>query len=364
MRAVDGALASIEDTLRELRLDESTNIIVAAEHGFSRIWKTSGTSPSIKVAAESRPAGQLPPGFLAIDLISVLQEDDPRLSLFDSDNDHRMVDWQLGEFPERGNAVIAATPTDPHVRIEAQGGHDSLYLPRRGTKEQIQQLGQTIVKALLSHDYVSGVFVDEDRVGRIRGALSMKHIISDTRGRVRRPDIVVSFASANIGCERPTVCTAMIADTPLEEGGTISGHFSRSHTWNFMAARGPAFQTRFVSRAPASNADIGKTVAALLQVQPRSIVRQPARVLTESLRGSEGKPDPDMREYLVDSKRSIEDDLITQVRLQAVGSTVYFDAAGFPGWTVGLKEDPYHIEWRWPQFRWPRRLTISISPDE
>ena len=110
-----------------------------------------------------------------------------------------------------------------------------------------------------------------------------------------------------------------------------------------MAARGPDFRDRYVSRAPASNADIGITIARLMQVD-RERSRRPGRVLGERLRGNEGKIEPVARQYYVESKRAPEDDVLTQVRLQAVGTTVYFDASGF----------------HWPKWR---TFTISITPD-
>jgi hypothetical protein len=364
VRAADEVLATIERSLKEVGVYDDTNIIVAAEHGVSRIWKASATSPSLKVAADLRPADELPPGFLAIDLISALTDDDPRLSLFDADNGNKRLDWQLGEHPQKGNALIGADPSDPDVRIEAYGGHDALYLPERISKQEGRRMGLVIVAALMSHDYVSGVFIDESRIGKVPGALSIDKILPGSQSHGRRPDIVVGFASANIGCDRPTVCTAMISDTPLEEGGTIPGHFSRSDTWNFMAARGPDFRTGYVDRAPASNADIGVTIAHLMQIDRRA-GKAGRRVLVESLSGSEGKSEPVARQYVVESRRSEEDDLVTQVRLQAVGSAIYFDAAGFPGWTVGLKEEASRDGARWSGLHWPkwRTFTISITPD-
>ena len=43
--------------------------------------------------------------------------------------------------------------------------------------------------------------------------------------------------------------------------------FSRADTWNFMAMQGPDFKARFVDPAPASNADIGRTIARTAAVK-------------------------------------------------------------------------------------------------
>jgi len=88
-----------------------------------------------------------------------------------------------------------------------------------------------------------------------------------------------------------------------------------------------------VSRAPASNADVGITVAHLMQLDRRSRRIGGGRVLAESLRGSDGKMEP-ARQYVVESKRSGDDD--PTVRAPA--------GQGF----------------RWPNWR---TFTISITPD-
>ena len=47
-------------------------------------------------------------------------------------------------------------------------------------------------------------------------------------------------------------------------GQGIHGSFSRADTRNTMAAAGPSFRQRFDSIAPASNADLGKTIIRLM----------------------------------------------------------------------------------------------------
>lgn len=100
-------------------------------------------------------------------------------------------------------------------------------------------------------DYVSGVLVNDKRVGRIRGTLSQEHLGWRPTPSPRVPDIVVNFASVSAGCRLPMTCTFAIADTLLEEGDDISGAFSRADTWTFMAARGPDFRAAFTDRIPA-----------------------------------------------------------------------------------------------------------------
>ena len=65
----------------------------------------------------------------------------------------------------------------------------------------------------------------------------------------------------------------------------MHGSFSRADTMNFMAAIGPSFKKGFVNDAPVSNADIGKTLAHLLNLKiPFNGVLQ-GRVIDEVLPG-------------------------------------------------------------------------------
>ena len=53
-------------------LRRRTDIVVAADHGFSTISKQSATSPAAKAEYKDVPKGFLPPGFVAIDLAKAL----------------------------------------------------------------------------------------------------------------------------------------------------------------------------------------------------------------------------------------------------------------------------------------------------
>jgi hypothetical protein len=115
----------------------------------------------------------------------------------------------------------------------------------------------------------------------------------------------------------------------------MHGSFSRADTWNFMAARGPDFRSHFVDALPASNADIGRTVARLLQLEINPRGKLQGRVLTEALNGSQ-PPAPQSTARVLES-RAAKNGLKTVLRTQSVGDQHYFDAAGFPGRTVGLE---------------------------
>jgi hypothetical protein len=87
------------------------------------------------------------------------------------------------------------------------------------------------------------------------------------------------------------------------------------------------------------------------------------RVLSEGLKGNENMKPPVVRQRVIASKYTA-DGIATEVALQSVGKTKYFDAAGFPGWTVGIR---YHDApagwafWRWDLPR-PRAFRIDVTP--
>lgn len=340
LRVADGALAAIEQTLKAVGLYETTNIIAVADHGFSTIAKDSENG-----------ARELPTGFLAVDLAAALQRDDPNMVLYDPDVDNTIID-PAKHHPSKGNGVIGTDPKFPQVVIAANGGSDLIYLPALGPKgplpdedkvpatEQlrIKKLGERIAQVLLDRDYVSGLFLDDRRLGKIAGSLSLEDIGLIGQAKTPKPAIVVSFRSyVGTPCARlnPLLCAKEIADTTYQSGGGMHGSFSRADTWNFMAARGPDFRTLYTDELPASNADIGMTIAHLLQLQLIPRGKLTGRVLTEGLRGHESDPLPKVEHRTRESDPSSRG-LKTVLRTQVVGTYTYYDVAGFPGRTVGL----------------------------
>jgi hypothetical protein len=339
IRSADSALAAIEQALKSLALADTTNIVVAADHGFSVISKASRTSPAAKAVYRDVPDGELPPGFLAIDLLVALQHADPALRLFDPDADNSPIEWNNGEHPRHGNGLIGRNAETPEVIVAANGGSDLIYLPGNRSRPSTIRLARTLVRALTEQDYVSGLFVDTERLGALAGALSLKDIGLSGSAVTPRPAIVVNFASFSTGCDRPVLCAAVIADTTLQQGQGMHGSFSRADTWNFMAARGPDFRVRFVDTLPASNADVGVTLAHLLRLERPPNGKLEGRVLHETLSyGAPGDAPVVTRRTLV--SRPAANGRKTLLKTQAVGSTVYWDAAGFAGRTVGLEDRP------------------------
>jgi arylsulfatase A-like enzyme len=319
----DDDLAAIIAALKDLGLEHDTNIFVTADHGFSTVSKQSKTSPAAKLKYENVPEGQLPPGFLAIDIAHALGQ-----PLHEPTAQGPGVDYKAGKYPRRASASIGNDPAKPDIVIGANGGNDLIYLPQGNANTLVRQ----VVKALLAQDYTSGVFVRDD-LGPVPGAVPMSRVGLTGDARTPTPAIVVNFRSETTGCDQPLFCSATVSDTTLLQGQGHHGSFSRADTGNFMAAIGPAFRKGFNDTAPVSNADIAPTLEKVLGVTLPPVGKLRGRALTEAL--MDGKP---VRPWRVDviSKRG-DNGLRTIVNMQFVGLTRYFDAAGFAGRTVGLK---------------------------
>ena len=269
-----------------------------------------------------------------------------------------------GGSPEKPVGLVhfaAARKGQPTIHLEQRFGDLGRTAIRLSSVRTALDLAKAAVDAAFRQDYTSGVFVNEATVGKLRGTVSLEHIGARAASATRLPDIVVTFVSLSLQCDRPTLCAASIADTLLDEGEVLRGSFSRADTWNFIAARGPDFQKGLNSKVPASNADVIRTMGELLQLSTSIPAEAPGRVLVESLRGNEGMRPRVSREVI--SSKATKDGWITEVHLQRVGSTKYFYAAGGPGWTVGIAPRPAPIEWRPWKWDWPRIKRIRISID-
>jgi hypothetical protein len=216
------------------------------------------------------------------------------------------------------------------VVVAANGGSDLIYLP-----DGDRAMAKRVVHVLLAQDYVSGIFVDS-KLGKLPGTLSLDDVALEGSAVTPHPAIAISFRSFDTVCGEPVQCTVEVADTILQQGQGMHGSFSRADTWNFMAMQGPDFKSHFVDPAPASNADVGRTIAQLMQLDVSDRGKLLGRVLVEAL--------PDGAEPQVTGRVMMSEPapngLATVVNMQTVGDTRYFDAAGFPGRTVGLSSTP------------------------
>jgi hypothetical protein len=322
IRNADDDLGRILAAVAELGLARDTDIIVAADHGFSTISKESATSSTTKLGYTDTPASLLPLGFLAIDLAKSLD-----LPLIDHESNFATAGE--GTHPRLGNAMIGGDRDHPRVVIATNGGSDLIYIPD-GDKE----LAGKIAKALLAQDYVSGLFVDGG-LGNFPGTLSLADINLDGAAVTPRPAIVVNFRSFDTVCGEPVRCPVEVADTGLQQGQGMHGNLSRADTWNFMALAGPDFKWGFVDTAPVSNADVGRTVAAVMGLEFKDKGTLTGRVITEAMPGGAM---PEVKGWSIVSAPA-DNGLRTVLDVQAVGNVRYVDAGGFRGRTLGLSQN-------------------------
>ena len=320
IKNADDQVGKLRQTLAELGLDKTTDIIVSADHGFSTISRLAKSR-----AAEDRyddvPVGFLPPGFLALDLASALG-----MPLSDPDAGNARV--AQGHHPKQGNGLLGKDPASPDLVVAANGGSDLIYIPASPSAHYVA--GRAI-NFLLHQDYVSGLFVDPG-LGEFPGTLPMSEINLDGHAVTPHPSIIVNFASFSTGCDKPTTCSVDISDTTLNHGQGMHGSFSRGDTFNFTAAIGPGFKAGYKDQVPVSNADVGETIAALLQLNmPRNGVLI-GRPMSEAFPGGS---EPKVESIVLKSKPSA-DGQVTVLKMQKVGETRYFDTAGFKGRTLGL----------------------------
>ena len=319
IRNADDDLARIRSALNELGLLDSTDIITTSDHGFSTISKESNTSTTVKTKFADALPNHLPLGFVALDLAHALD-----MPLIDPDDGYKTI--ADGQHTKAGNGLIGGDRNKPKVVVAANGGSDLIYIP-----DGDKTIAKRIVDSLLSQDYVSGLFVDS-KLGKLPGTLSLDDIALEGSAVTPHPAIAVNFRSFDTVCGEPVRCTVEIADTVLQQGQGMHGSFSRADTWNFMAMQGPDFKSRFVDPAPASNADLGRTIAELMHLDVHDKGNLVGRVLTETLPGGAV---PEVTSRVITSDAA-PNGLVTVLDAQQVGATRYFDAAGFPGRTVGL----------------------------
>src|SRR5258705_3290069 len=322
IKNADNNLAQLRKALDDLGLTATTNLMIAADHGFSTISKESKTSPSAKAGYEDTPKDFLPMGFVAIDLAKALN-----LPLFDpNDKNARIAE---NTHPKAGNGVLGQDPAKPDLVVATNGGSDLIYLPNKDKK-----LATRTVKALLEQDYVSGIFVD-DNLGRFPGTLPMSQLGLKGKAVTPIPSIVAHFPSYVAGCPDPTNCSVQVADTVLRQGQGMHGSFGRGDTMNFMAAIGPDFKAGYVDALPVSNADVGATAARLLGLTQKPKGNLIGRVMTEAMpNGATPKASSD-----TGKSQGSADAFCAPLNLQPLGKQRYFDAAGFPGRTLGLDKD-------------------------
>ena len=244
IKNADNNLAQLRKALDDLGLAATTNIMIAADHGFSTISKESKTSPSAKVSLRRHAEG-----FPADGLSRDRSGEGARPAAVRSQRQECAGRRQRAPQGRQRRARQRS-------RKARSGGRHQWRIGPDLSAEQGQKLARRTIKALLEQDYVSGLFVD-DKLGRFPGTLPMSQLGLKGKAVTPTPSIVVNFRSYVAGCDEPTNCSVEVADTVLRQGQGMHGSFGRGDTMNFMAAIGPDFKAGYVDPLPVSNADVG-----------------------------------------------------------------------------------------------------------
>ena len=351
------------------KLYDNTDIFVTADHGFSTISKqavgvtfdAAGTPTFIPtksyaatldyyttdattgVKTPTVHKGFLPPGFVAIDLAKDLSA-----TLYDPNKptapvptaninniQYTAIDPTLGQLTTSGNGVIGGTgkvtngviDAGTKVVVAANGGSDLLYVPSNDPA-----LVKQIVALLAQKDYISGIFTD-DKFGDVPGALKMSTIGLIGNSELPAPSIAINFKTFSTNPKDPNdpYTQVEVADTTLQQGQGMHGTFGRGDTFNNMSAIGPDFKTGYTDNVPVSNADVVPTLASILGWTIPSVGKLVGRVATEAIVG--GATVSYGASTLVSTPVN---GVSTVLNIQNVGTTQYFDVAGFPGGSDGL----------------------------
>jgi hypothetical protein len=350
LRNADNNLKQIWDYIHsDPALASNTDFFITADHGFATISKhdidAAGHATSSYSAKwiykdehgrQDVNTGFLPQGFVAIDLAHALS-----LPLFDADSQIDGPDGKkmfepvdptisrqqatVRQHPASGNGLIGGTgriaeQTDAKVIVTANGGSDLLYLPQHDP-----DLLKKIVAFLATQDYVGGLFVADD-YGQVPGALPLSSAGLEGSSRTPRPSIVLAFKTFVTDPGNPWMTGVQITDYNLQQGQGMHGSFSRSNTFNFMAAIGPDFKKDYVDPAPISNADVAPTLARILRIIPESNGELKGRVLLEALANG---PKPAPYKAHVAVSQPAASGKSTVLMYQQMGQQLYFDRACF-----------------------------------
>ena len=190
---------------------------------------------------------------------------------------------------------------------------------------------------LLGQDYVSGLFV-EDALGNIPGTLPLSAI--NFKG---------SAVTSGSGHRHqfPIFCRRLRRAVDVRRDGCRSHATARArHAWKFQPRRYEKFHGCHRPGLPGQvyrsgtgeqrqRRDDACTSLGLKLSKKGDLI---GRVLTESLKA--GNRQPPQVKQLTRISEPAKSGLQTVLLVQVVGNSMYFDAAGFPGRTVGLERLP------------------------
>lgn len=355
----DQNLTEILKGLKALKLVDHTDIIVAADHGFSTISKgaldASGFSQmknySAGVLADPEPQKRrLPPGFLAFDLAHILGMDeriyDPSKIQGDPNSplkSYLRVDPRDPAFKGINGSLIGGTgkvlkdKTDAEIITQPSGNSELIYFPQIDPNQDNSKnpLAAKICDFLTQQDYIDGVFVRHD-LGEIPGTLPLLSIgLDDGSARLPTPAIIINFKGFALDPHKPWSTWVQIADTTLKQGQGQHGGLNRADTFNNIIAKGPDFRGKYRDLVPVSNADVAQTIAHILKLDRARLNSKESkwegRVLYEALTAEAGGHDPPKCTYEIKCSKPTDKGFETVLEFQTLNQSnrkfYYFDEA-------------------------------------
>ena len=124
------------------------------------------------------------------------------------------------------------------------------------------------------------------------------------------------------------------ADTELQQGQGVHGAFHRGDTFNLMAAVGPDFKRGYLDADPVGNADVAPTLAHVMGLPLPAKGKLTGRVLSGTL--ADGPASLPASRKIVRSEPAAGG-FVTQLGSSEAGGETYYDEAGAPGRTFGLR---------------------------
>jgi len=293
-RMNDEILGRVIEKLRQLGWEASTDIIITQDHNHSTVSGDVAHFPlrgivDRGIGAVSRD-GYSVSGFVrSAELLSrdgltafdgAACRDIPVLSgiMADGIHLHSRKDDEMGHVcgrPQKYTSTSFAVPTPLRagaVVVAANAGSDYLFVPD-GNIDTVK----AAVVSLQSRPQFGAIFVS-DKYGEVAGTLPTSLIKTETSGKGRAPDIIVSFSyDENV---------AVAGKSGISYASSINrrgdhGSFSPTDTHISLMASGPHFKSGLHDMLPTSNVDIAPTVARILQF---SMPDAQGRVLQEALR--------------------------------------------------------------------------------
>lgn len=303
----DEILGRVMAKLRELGLEQSTDIIITQDHNHSTVSGDIAHYP-LRGIVDGGVGAHDPHGYSVSGFVRTAElltrdglkaydgagcRDIPILSgiMFDGTHLQPSKDDQHGNVCGRAQKYTSPTYVVPKpipagaVVVAANAGSDYLFVPD-GNIDTVK----AAVASLQSRLQFGAIFVS-DRYGEVAGTLPLSLIKTENGGNGRAPDIIVSFSfDENVSVAGKSGIS--YASSVNRRGD--HGSFSQTDTHISLLAHGPDFKSGLYDTLPTANVDIAPTVARIFKFSMPDVQ---GRVLEEVLQGG-----PRVTEYAVVNK--------------------------------------------------------------